>query len=155
MVSEKILEYGGYIYDKQDFFYLFWRNLFKKKKKKNQNCLFKMTINNYTNSNTLNLMVMFTFSVMNLFHLACFGPGIPFMDNLGPNIQNCRYWMKFGAKFAFLDLIGPKRQTCMVRMELGAKANLNMLNLMVMFICPVLDCKHTFWTNFVREIMIV
>ena len=77
------------------------------------------------------------------------------MDNLGPNIQNCRYWMKFGAKFAFLDLIGPKRQTCMVRMELGAKANLNMLNLMVMFICPVLDCKHTFWTNFVREIMIV
>ena len=34
MVSEKMLEYGGYIYDKQDFLYLFWRNLFQKKKSK-------------------------------------------------------------------------------------------------------------------------
>ena len=28
-----MLEYEGYIYDKQDFLYLFWRNLFQKKKK--------------------------------------------------------------------------------------------------------------------------
>ena len=46
-------------------------------------------------------------------------------------------------------------------MKFGVQTNwnmhltyLNMLNSVVMFICPVIDFKHTFWTNLVQKILI-
>ena len=40
-------------------------------------------------------------------------------------------------------------------MKHGAQSNSNMLNSMVMFACPVLKRKYTYWTNLTKNIKIV
>ena len=43
----------------------------------------------------------------------------------------------------------------MVKIAPGAYINVGMQYSMVIFICPILDWKYTFWTNFVQKIKIV
>ena len=59
-------------------------------------------------------------------------------------MQNSRVMLKF----SFLD-----RNTLFEQTWWHTKSN--MLNSMVMFICPVLDQKHTFWVNMSWEMKIV
>ena len=40
-------------------------------------------------------------------------------------------------------------------MKLGAQTNLNVLNLITIFICPLLDQKYQFWLNLAERIKIV
>ena len=39
-------------------------------------------------------------------------------------------------------------------MKVGTWANLNMLNSMIMFICPALDGKYPFWANLIFTIKV-
>ena len=49
----------------------------------------------------------------------------------------------------------PKNHICLFKMKFGTKTNLNMLNSMGTFICPVLDVKYPFFVNLVQKIKIV
>ena len=55
----------------------------------------------------------------------------------------------------FFGKFGPKRQNCLIKMKLGAYTDSNMLNLMVMFNCHVLDQEYPFGVNIVQTIKIV
>ena len=43
----------------------------------------------------------------------------------------------------------------MIKITPGAYINVGMQYSMVIFICPILDWKYTFWANFVQKIKIV
>ena len=51
-----------------------------------------------------------------------------------------------------LGKFGPKNQNCPFKMKVDMKTNLNMLNSIVMFICPVVNEKYHFWATFLYKI---
>ena len=129
--------------------------------------LFNMKLGIYTNSNMLNLLVMFTFSVLERKY--------PFWANLVQKDKivclQCSLVLRlifnyvevdddiqifsFRLEITFLGKFGSKRQSCLITMKLRALTNSNMLNSMVMFICPVLDQKYNFGSKLVQKIKTV
>ena len=59
-----------------------------------------------------------------------------------------------GQEMYVLGKFGPKNQNCQFNMKFGIYTYLNMLNLMVMFNCPVLDWKYPFLANLVLKFKI-
>ena len=126
-----------------------------------------MKLGIYTNSNMLNLLVMFTFSVLERKY--------PFWANLVQKDKivclQCSLVLRlifnyvevdddiqifsFRLEITFLGKFGSKRQSCLITMKLRALTNSNMLNSMVMFICPVLDQKYNFGSKLVQKIKTV
>ena len=45
--------------------------------------------------------------------------------------------------------------SCLFTMKFGVHTNSNMLNVMLMFTCPVLKWKYSFWANLAQMIKIV
>lgn len=60
-----------------------------------------------------------------------------------------------GSEIPNLGKLGSKKLNYMIKMKHGAQSNSNMLNSMVMFVCPVLKGKHTYWANLTKNIKIV
>ena len=60
-----------------------------------------------------------------------------------------------GSEIPNLGKLGSKKLNYMIKMKHGAQSNSNMLNSMVMFACPVLKRKYTYWANLTKKIKIV
>ena len=55
----------------------------------------------------------------------------------------------------FLGKLGSKNQNCQFKFKFGLYTNLNTWNSMVVLTFSVLDWKHPFWENLVKNIKIV
>ena len=151
------------------FIFLFWseNTLFLDKfGPKNHDCLFKMKLGFLTNSNMLNLMMMFTLSVLDRkYHFwANFIQKMKTLFKMKDgtytnfNMVNLMVMsicpLDFRQERPFLGKFAQKNQKCLFKLKVGTEINYNMLNSVVIFICPALNGKCFFWVNFVQKFKI-
>ena len=58
-------------------------------------------------------------------------------------------FFSFGPEISFLGKFGSKNENCRFKIKVVIYTNLNILNLIVFFICPALNMKYPFWENLI------
>ena len=121
-----------------------------------------MKLGSWTNSNVLNSIMISLF--LSLIRNTLFGQiwskkiKLPVSDEIWHfDSYGCAEFygdvlvLSFELEITFLGKFGLTRQKFVIKIKLGAYNNSNMLNLVIMFICPVLYRKYNFWENLIQK----